>query len=128
MNRILYRVIYVSICHMVSTESATVVNELPHVATTLLPGCERLSLTNWWRCIDDLMQHYHNSWRLTGNSFAMLATTVTFVDLSIFFKQFKKVAKRLRGLATIDDGRQCTGKVLAIIGTHTQLSRPFAMS
>ena len=41
----------------------------------------------------------------------MLATTATLGD-------FKKVAKRLCGLATIDDGRQCTGNVLAIIDNY----------
>ena len=95
---------------MVSTKSATVVTELPKDATTLLPGCERKSLTTWWRCIGDLLQHCHSSWRLTGNLFKMLVTTATLGD---FFKQFKKVAKRLCGSATIDDGRQCTGNVLA---------------
>ena len=35
---------------MVSTGSPTVVTELPKVATTLLPGCERKSS---WRCIGD---------------------------------------------------------------------------
>ena len=75
---------------MVFTESATVVTELPKVATTLLPGCERKSLTTWWRCIGDLLQHCHNSWRLTGNSFTMLATTATLGDLAIFLNSLKK--------------------------------------
>ena len=95
---------------IVSTESATVVTEFPKVATTLLPGCERKSLTTWWRCIGDLLQHCYNSWRLTGNSFTMLATMAMLGD---FFKQFEKIAKRLHGLATIGDGRKCTGNLLA---------------
>ena len=76
---------------MVFIESATVVTELPKVATTLLPGCERKSLTTWWRCIGDLLQHCHNSWRLTGNSFTMLATTATLGDLAIFLNSLKKL-------------------------------------
>ena len=66
---------------------STVVTEFPKVATTLLPGCERKSLTTWWRCIGDLLQ---NCWRLTGNSFTMLATTATFGNLAIFSNSLKK--------------------------------------
>ena len=75
---------------MVFTESPTVVTELPKVATTLLPGCERKSLTTWWRCIGDLLQHCHNSWTLTGNSFTMLVTTAMLADLAIFLNSLKK--------------------------------------
>ena len=69
---------------MVSTKLVTVATEMPKVATTLSQGCERKSLTTWWRCIGDLWQHCHNSWRLTGNSFTMLVTTATLSDLAIF--------------------------------------------
>ena len=54
-----------------------------------------------------LLQHCQNSWRVTRNS---LPTH------SRFSKEFEKVAKRLSGFATIDDGRRCTCSVLAIIG------------
>ena len=59
---------------MVATELPTVVTALPLVATTLLPGCERKSLTTWWRRFGDLLQHCHNSLRVAINSFTMLAT------------------------------------------------------
>ena len=41
--------------------------------------------------------------------------------LGDFFKQFENVAKCLCGLATIDDGRQCTSNILAINGDEGEV-------
>ena len=69
-----------------SPKTTTVVTELPKAATTLLPGCER----KWWRCIGDPLQHCHNSWLVTCNSFTMLATMARLGDLAILSNSLKK--------------------------------------
>ena len=65
----------------------------------------------YWRPLATLLQQLETHWELIHDA-GDHGNAWRFGD---FFKQFEKVAKHLRGLATIGDGRQCTGNVLAII-------------
>ena len=65
----------------------------------------------YWRPLATLLQQLETHWQLIHDA-GDHGNACQFVD---FFKQFEKVAKRLRGLATIGDGRQFTGNLMAII-------------
>ena len=63
----------------------------------------------YWRPLVTLSQQLKTHWQLIHDA-GDHGNTWQFGD---FLKQFEKVAKHLRGLATIGDGRQSTGNLLA---------------
>ena len=79
--------------------------------------CYQVAIVNHWQPGGDVLATSCNTVTTVGD---LLATHLRCrrprqrLALGDFFKQFEKVAKRLRGLATIGDDRQCTGNLLAI--------------